>query len=172
MESYFVVNGSINKEILNSMKKHLYSPSFTHFINITIFISGSLALFFFLLRINSLTNIFLIGALFIYIEKIFGRKILIKKLLVVIGPGQVNFNYKLSFYNDHMTISEESAESGFDIDYLNISRITETKKFIVLFTRENMCFPVHKMFYNDIEKYEWLDYMVEKNRKIKLYNIQ
>lgn len=172
MESYFVVNGSINKEILTSMKKHLYSPSFTRFINITIFISGSLALFFFLLRINSLTNIFLIGALFIYIEKLFGRKILIKKLLIVIGPGEVIFNYKLSFYNDHMTISEESEESGFDIDYLNISRITETEKFIVLFTRENMCFPVHKKFYNGFEKYEWLDYIVEKNKKIKLYNIQ
>ncbi|MDW2797694.1 hypothetical protein RZO55_08935 [Clostridium boliviensis] len=172
MEPNFVVRGSINKKTLKSFEKHLHRPSFTLFINIVILISVSLALFFFLLRFNSLANIFFIGALFIYIEKILGRKLIMKRLLVVISPEQLDFNYKLKFYDDHMTISKESDESGFDIDYINISRITETKKYIALFTRENMCFPVYNTFYNDSEKYEWMDYIVDKNKKIKLYNIQ
>ncbi|WP_394524492.1 hypothetical protein [Lacrimispora sp. JR3] len=172
MESYFVVNGSINKKILNSIKKHLYPPSFTRFINITIFISGALAFFFFLLKINLLTIIFLIGALVIYVEKLLSRRILIKKILNIIGPGQSSFNYKLNFYNSHMTLSDELNESGFDINYSNISRITETKENIALFTRENMCFPINISFSDNNEKYEWLDYIVEKNKKIKLYNIQ
>ena len=87
-------------------------------------------------------------------------------------PEQLDFNYILKFYDDHMTISKELEESGFDIDYSNISRITETKKYIVLFTRENMCFPVYNTFYNDREKYEWMEYIIDKNKKIKLYNIQ
>lgn len=172
MESYFAVSGSINEEILIRMKKHLYPPSFTRFINIAIFSSGLLALFFFLIKINLLTIIFLIGALVIYVEKIISRNILIKKILNIINPGQSNINYKLLFYNSHMTISNESNESGFDIDYSNISRITETKENIALFTRENMCFPINKSFSNNNEKYEWLDYIVEKNKKIKLFNIQ
>ncbi len=172
MEPNFVVRGSMNKKTLKSFEKHLYSPSFNLLINVVILISGSLALFFFWFSIHSLTNIFLVGATFIYIEKIIGRKILIKKQIVAINPEQINFNYKLNFYNDHMTITEESAEYGFDIDYINISRIAETKKYIALFTRENMCFPIHKTFDNDYEKYDWIDYIVEKNKKIKLYNIQ
>lgn len=173
MEPNYVVKGSINKKTLKSFEKHLYRPSFNLFINIVILISVSLALLcLFGLKINSLAKILLIGALFIYIEKIIGRKIIIKKLLVVMCPEQLDFNYILKFYDDHMTISKESAESGFDIDYSNISRITETKKYIVLFTRENMCFPVYNTFYNDSEKYEWMEYIVDKNKKIKLYNIQ
>lgn len=58
------------------------------------------------------------------------------------------------------------------MDYSNISRIVETKKYIALFTRENMCFPINKIFLNENHKYEWLDYVVERNNKIKLYNIQ
>jgi hypothetical protein len=172
MESYFVVNGSINKEILNSIKRYLYPPSFTRFMNITIFISGALAFIFFLLKNNLLTIIFLIGALVIYAEKMFSIKILIKKTLIIMNPEQSSFNYKLHFYNSHMTLSDESNESGFDINYSNISRITETKENIALFTRENMCFPINKSFSNNNEKYEWLDYIVEKNKKIKLFNIQ
>lgn len=172
MESNFVVKGSINKKTLKSFEKHLYRPSFNLFINIVILISVLLALFLLWFRFNSLAEIFLIGALFIYIEKILGRKIIIKKLLVVMCPEQFDFDYILKFYDDHMTISKDLEESGFDIDYSNISRITETKKFIVLFTRENMCFPVYNTFYNDSEKYKWIEYMVDKNNKIRLYNIQ
>ncbi|WP_313345026.1 YcxB family protein [Lacrimispora sp.] len=169
MEPAFVVSVSINKKILKSFEKYLLRPSFNLFINIVILICVSLAICLFFLRFNSLANILLIGALFIYIEKILGRKIIIKKLVIAINFEQ---NYILKFYDDYMTISKELEESGFNIDYSNISRITETKKYVVLFTRENMCFPVHKTFYNDNEKYEWLDYIVDKNKKIKLYNIQ
>lgn len=169
MEPAFVVSVSINKKILTSFEKYLLRPSFNLFINIVILICVSLAICLFFLRFNSLANILLIGALFIYIEKILGRKIIIKKLVIAINFEQ---NYILKFYDDYMTISKELEESGFNIDYSNISRITETKKYVVLFTRENMCFPVHKTFYNDNEKYEWLDYIVDKNKKIKLYNIQ
>lgn len=169
MEPAFVVRVSINKKILKSFEKYLLRPSFNLFINIVILICVSLAICLFLLRFNSLANILLVGALFIYIEKIFGRKIIIKKLVIAINFEQ---NYILKFYDHYMTISKELEESGFNIDYSNISRITETKKYVVLFTRENMCFPVHKTFYNDNEKYEWLDYIVDKNKKIKLYNIQ
>lgn len=172
MEPNYVVRGSINKKTLKSVEKHFYRPSFNLFINIVILICVSLALCLFWLRINSLANILSIGALFIYIEKILGRKIIIKKLLVVMTPEQLDFNYILKFYDDHMTISKESEESGFDIDYTNISRIAETKKYIVLFTRENMCFPVYNTFYNDSEKYEWMEYIVDKNKKINLYNIR
>lgn len=171
MESDFVLSGSINKEILKSMKKYLYPPSLTRFINITIFISGALSFFFFLLRIQSLTIIFLIGASFIYIEKLICRKVFIKKYLGMINPGQSSLDYKLHFRNEHMTISQESEEYGFDIDYSNIIRIAETKKYIALFTHESMCLPIYKTFSDDDEKYEWLVYMMEKNKKIRLFNI-
>lgn len=169
MKPTFVVRVSINKKILKSIEKYLLGPSFNLFINIVILICVSLAICLLLLRFNSLANILLIGALFIYIEKILGRKIISKKLLVAINFEQ---NFILKFYDNFMNISKELEESSFNIDYLNISRITETKKYVVLFTRENMCFPVHKTFYNDSEKYEWLDFIVDKNKKIKLYNIQ
>lgn len=173
MGSYYVINGSINKKALNSLKKYLYPPKFTFFLNMAIFLSGMLAFLFFLLRSSLITSIFFVGALFLYIEKIILREILIKKELNnILKPGQSVFNYKLHFYNNYLTISKETEGSGFNMDYSNISRIVETKKYIALFTRENMCFPINKIFLNENHKYEWLDYVVERNNKIKLYNIQ
>jgi len=172
MESDFILSGSINKEFLTSMKKYLLPPSLTRFINITILISGLLSLFFFLLRIQSLTLIFLVGALFIYIEKLFCRKVFIKKLLSKIASDQTSFDYKLFFRNEHMTISLEYEENGYDIDYSNISRIAETKNYIALFTYENMCFPIYKTFIDIDEKNEWLVYIMERSNKTRLFNIQ
>lgn len=172
MESDFILSGSINKQILKSIKKYLLTPSLTRFINITIFVSGLLSLFFFLLKIQSSTLIFLIGAIFIYIEKLLCRKVFIKKLLSAIASDQSSFDYKLFFRNEHMTISLDYEENGFDIDYSNISRVAETKKYIVLFTYENMCFPIYKTFVDSDEKYQWLVYIMERNNKIKLFNIQ
>lgn len=172
MESDFILSGSINKKILKSMKKYLLPPSLTRFINITIFVSGLLSLFFFLLRIQSSTLIFLIGAILIYIEKLLCRKVFIKKLLSAIASDQSSFDYKLFFRNEHMTISLEYEENGFDIDYSNISRVVETKKYIILFTYENMCLPINKTFIDSDEKYEWLVYIMERSNKIKLFNIQ
>ncbi|WP_349674001.1 YcxB family protein [Lacrimispora sp.] len=172
MGSDFVLSGSISKEILKSMKKYLYPPSFIRFINITIIISGLLSFLFLLLRIQPLTILFLIGALFIYIEKILCRKVFIKKFLRSISPEQTSFNYKLHFRNDCLTISQENEENGFDINYSNISRIAETKKYIALFTHESMCLPIYKTSFNSEEKYEWLVYIMAKSNKIRLYNIQ
>jgi hypothetical protein len=172
MGSDFVLSGSISKEILKSMKKYLFPPSLTRFINITIIISGLLSFLFLLLRIQSLTILFLIGALFIYIEKIICRKIFIKKFLRSISPEQTSINYNLHFRNDCITITQENEENGFDINYSIISRIAESKNYIALFTQESMCLPIYKTLFNSEEKYEWLVYIMEKNNKIRLYNIQ
>lgn len=172
MESDFILSGSINKKILKRMKKYLLPPSLTRFINITIFIAGLLSLFFFLLRFQSQALTFLVGALFIYAEKLFGRIIYVKKLLNMIDPDQSSLDYKLFFRDEHMTISLDYEEEGFDIDYSNFSRIAETKNYIVLFTYENMCFPIYKTFINRDEKNEWLVYIMARNNKIRLYNIK
>lgn len=58
MKPYFTVNGLVNKDTLYILKKYLYSPTFTLFINIIIFISGTLALLFFLLKSALLMNVF------------------------------------------------------------------------------------------------------------------
>lgn len=171
MEPYFVIKGKINKEVLVSLKNNIFSRGNNRFVKAAMIFFGAFALLFFMAKALLAAGVFFAAAIIIPIEWILLRNYCVHKVLKPIKQaGLDELPYTLYFFDDSFTM-KVGEESALEIRYEHILRIVEVQHYFVLFTKGGMCFPVLRDAFLDYEDYEWIDFMIEKNKRIILQNI-
>lgn len=172
MDPRFVLKGIYSRKVLYDMKKYILPPSLVHLANAAMIVAGVFALLFFFIDSKVYMALFLILIVLVHVEKIVCRNHLIRKMLkTILTDTQREVTFDLKFYENTCSINWAEDEKQIDISYTRIVRIAESRNYLALITKRNMCIPILKNTQIG-EKYIWLDFVLEKNKKIKLQDIK
>lgn len=173
MQIFYEAYGGWDKDKLDKIKRYLYPDSFHNFVRIVLITCLVLAFLLFIFKGYVLSLILIGGYLFIRIEYM----VCLKGIVVTVMKGLTELNatgmdYSLFFHDDYITITGDPENESITLKYSAIKKIVENKDVLAIITNANLCFPIDLDSLKPDGKYEWLDFIVDRNKEIKLINIK